>query len=293
MLWMVVNLAARYTNKTDVRNDALVNFIRKMDVEIIGSGFRLHQDITRLDNFMLPNFLLIYFLKGSGRLEHGGQAIEIRPGSVYLLNPFELYDGTRTSYEAMDYMYVYFDLHPVSVRGIFQRNAFQSGDELFARPWTRHLIPPLEELRQLAPDESFRQDFLMQHTVRNLVGYILFERLQGSTNDDIFSTSRESNLVNQAFNYVERHLNEPLNIGLLVKEIGTSRSSLNRAFTKVVQNRPLKALTRFKLRQCVDLLKGGLSVKQTAKAMGYTSAFHFSRTFKTVMGRSPTQYLKM
>ena len=290
---MVLNLADRFTNKADVRNDALVNFIRRMDVEVLGHGFRLQQGVERLDNFMLPNFLLIYFLNGAGLLQHGRQTTEIRPGSVYILNPFELYNGIRVSPEPMDYMYIYFDLHPVSNRGIFQRYVFESGDEFFQRPWSQRLIPALDELRLLDPTERFQQDFLLQHTIRNLVGYVLFERLKGRANAYLFSTSRESGLVNQSFSYVERHLNEPLDIGALVKELGTSRSSLNRVFMKIVQNPPLKALTRFKMRLSLDLLKSGQSVKQTAKAVGYTSAFHFSRTFKMVMGRSPTDYLKL
>ena len=59
---MVVNLAERYTNLEGQEDDVRVNFIRDVDVKVIGYGFKLNMDITSLDNLMFPGFLLIYFL---------------------------------------------------------------------------------------------------------------------------------------------------------------------------------------------------------------------------------------
>ena len=288
---MVVNLAERYTNLEGQEDDVRVNIIRDVDVKVIGYGFKLNMDITSLDNLMFPGFLLIYFLKGKGQLKHGNRRMDLEPGSIYLLTPFELYDGLRTSAEAMDYMYIYFDLQPISKRSIFRRCACQFGDDFYRQPWTRRVLPLLEEVRRLDTDNSYQQAFLLQCTVHNVLVNILL----GLTSDlihELLSHGEDDNLVDQAFAYVEQHLQEPLHIGRMGREIGTSRSSLNRVFAEVLQIPPAKALTRFKMHKAIKLMRKGASVKQTAKAVGYSSSFHFSRIFKTVMGKSPTDYLK-
>ena len=287
---MVVNIAKRYLNQENSKNEFLVNFVRKMDVEILGFGYRTNQEIQSLQNFMLPNFLLVYLCNGGGRLVHNEQTVDLQAGSMYLINPFELYTGIKA--HELDYMYIYFDIHPVSVKGILQRIAFKSRDELFQRPWTKKLKPILQELHISKDEETFHQYFLLQEAVYSLIANVLYEQMSFLDEKDILGNIKDNNLVDQAFAYTDNHMNELLDIGLLAKNFGTSRSSLNRVFMKIFADPPLKVLTRFKMRKALELMKNGSSVKETAKAVGYSSTFHFSRIFKTTMGKSPTEYMK-
>lgn len=289
---MVINLAERYTNANNQKNDMLLNFVRNIDIEIVGYGSKQDMDFTSFGDLMFPNFLLVYFIKGNGRLQHGNQTMELKPGTIYLLKPFELFHETRTSKETLDYLYIYFDLRPIAMRLTFRQYAFRTGDKFYQQEWTQRVRPLLEELRDVDKTLQFQQTFLLHYTIHNLIANVLYEQTPNSM-DSLVDNAKKINLVDRAFVYVEEHLDEPLDLGDVVNGIGTSRSSLNRVFKTVLQISPSKALTRFKIESALKLMRNGTSVKYAAKAVGYSSSFHFSRIFKSIMGKSPTEYLKM
>jgi len=104
---------------------------------------------------------------------------------------------------------------------------------------------------------------------------------------------KEAGLIDKSYQYTLKHLNNAINIGVLCKEIGTSQSTLNRTFQAVMGITTAHALTKFKILLALDMLSDGVSVKLVAKHFGYSSTPHFCRVFRSIMGISPKQYLKL
>jgi AraC-like DNA-binding protein len=289
-----VNIENRYINNYNAENELLIKRVVNMNMRMLGFGFRRKTDIVALDNFLLPNFLLVYMIKGTGNLKHNGETMHMLPESLYLLKPFELYDGIRTSKEPLEYLYVYFDMYPVEIRTRFKQYAFGSGDDLYMRPWVKKMIPLLKHIIRYGKDDLFLRDVMLQNILHSLVAFILFEQINlVKYNENAVHYAKENNIVNNVFDYTEKHLDEQLDIEAMSKRMGISRSSLNRAFMKTMQISPLKSLIRFKMNFAFEFLRKGMSVQETAKAIGYDSPFHFSRSFKQVMGKCPTEYIKM
>lgn len=288
---MIENLGEMFTQTEVMKNDVLVDFVHRMKVDILGSGLRTREINPSVKNFMLPNFLLIYVLKGTIVLQHRETSITLSAGSIYLLEPFELYSFFRLSTEPAAYAYIYFGLHPFSARGIFTKCISLEGDSFFQQSWTNRLRPALDIFTQLDSTDKFFRRFMIEHAVNNLIVNVLYGHLDNSHNLKTLYKVRENNLIDYAFTYVEENLNVPLNIGSLVKVLNTSRRSLDRAFLIYYKKSPLKALIRFKMYRAVEFMEEGFSVKETALAVGYTSVFHFSRSFKNVMGKCPTEYM--
>ena len=72
---------------------------------------------------------------------------------------------------------------------------------------------------------------------------------------------------------------------------GESREHFTRHFTSCTGITPKQFIDRFVISKCLDLLDGGLSVKETAAAMKFSSEFAFSRYFKRNMGESPRAWM--
>ena len=289
---MVLNLSTAFTD-TGVKHDVwLTGLMQQMKIRIIGHGIKENVRVDRLDNYILPSFLLVYYYEGAVSIFHAGQTTKLCAGSFYLHNPFEVYSGLRTSDEPLKFLFVNFDIAPLSVRGLFKRNAFSSGDGLFAQEWYRRVGASFKEFCQPDPLGSPYQEVLLQQGLRGIVAYILYDCLRRGEQIHLATDNEDAILIDQAFAYTEQHLAEPIRIGQLVRVIGTSRSSLYRAFLNGMQSSPFREITRFKVERGLEMLKNDSSVKETAKALGYSSPYHFSNTFKTIMGKRPTEYIK-
>ncbi len=70
-------------------------------------------------------------------------------------------------------------------------------------------------------------------------------------------------------------------------------SYLCRLFKRYKQQSPYQYLLRLQMNHAADLLMiKGYQVKEAALALSYEDQFHFSRTFKRVMGQPPTTFIE-
>ena len=72
---------------------------------------------------------------------------------------------------------------------------------------------------------------------------------------------------------------------------GESREHFTRRFTACTGITPKQFIDRFVISKCLDLLDSGLSVKETAAAMDFSSEFAFSRYFRRNMGEPPRSWM--
>ncbi|MFD0275185.1 AraC family transcriptional regulator [Kitasatospora sp. NPDC127111] len=80
-------------------------------------------------------------------------------------------------------------------------------------------------------------------------------------------------------------------VDTLAREVGVSRATLSRRFTRLVGEPPLAYLTRWRLEIAARRLREtNESVTRIANTVGYTSEFAFSRAFARHRGTPPTRY---
>lgn len=86
----------------------------------------------------------------------------------------------------------------------------------------------------------------------------------------------------------------PWTVEALAVEVGVSRATLSRRFTRLVGEPPLAYLTRWRLEIAARRLRETSdSVAGIANAVGYTSEFAFSRTFRRHRGVPPSRYRQL
>ena len=97
--------------------------------------------------------------------------------------------------------------------------------------------------------------------------------------------------VGRALNALHRKPTRAWTLQSLAREAGLSRSALAQRFAQFVGRPPMQYLTNWRMQLATAHLLGGReSIAAIANRVGYESEAAFSRTFKKVVGRSPSQW---
>lgn len=92
--------------------------------------------------------------------------------------------------------------------------------------------------------------------------------------------------------YFNASFANPITIGEAAKMVNFHPVYLSRIFKEMMGVSPMEYLTSLRIKKAKDLLSSdpGLPLKDVAEFVGYTNPFYFSRVFKTVTGKSPSEY---
>ena len=99
-------------------------------------------------------------------------------------------------------------------------------------------------------------------------------------------------LVNDAIKYIHDHLHEPIKLTAMALQLGVSTSMLYKSFIAILAIPPLTYIHQQKVLYAQRMLAHGKSVTMIANDLGYSSAYHLSKTFKQITGVSPREYKK-
>ncbi|TVP75160.1 MAG: AraC family transcriptional regulator [Puniceicoccaceae bacterium] len=100
-------------------------------------------------------------------------------------------------------------------------------------------------------------------------------------------------IVRRAKAAMLQQLDQRTDLLALARHVGCSYSRFRFAFKQQTGYAPREFENRIKLNRSRDLLlHNGLSVSDTADALGYSSVYYFSRAFKRAFGQSPQQWLR-
>ncbi|MDD2214405.1 MAG: AraC family transcriptional regulator [Oscillospiraceae bacterium] len=97
-------------------------------------------------------------------------------------------------------------------------------------------------------------------------------------------------LVNQALDYVHRHLPEPISLASTARALCVSKSYLCHLFKQHTGLNLLTYINRLRVEKAAGLLREGRGVAEAARLSGYTNYSYFFRRFKQEKGLAPTDY---
>jgi AraC-like DNA-binding protein len=103
--------------------------------------------------------------------------------------------------------------------------------------------------------------------------------------------ARRHELIDAAERFISDHITKPVRVADLARHAKMSPSAFAHAYPRLAGESPYCTVRRLKLEAAKRfLLQDGLSVKECAERLGFSSEFHFSRLFKRLEGLSPTRY---
>ena len=154
---------------------------------------------------------------------------------------------------------------------------------------TRLPLPPGMDIGQTA--EKIYYNYQKGNVYGALSG--LYRILEKSAVSGQYVSSRERQLLEPVFSYLQEHLTDPeLDLSRLCDLSGVSNVYLRRLFKKQQGVSPAGYVIRQRLQLAQQLLlsEEKLTVAEVSAKVGYRDPLYFSRLFKKQLGMSPTEY---
>ena len=97
----------------------------------------------------------------------------------------------------------------------------------------------------------------------------------------------------KALSYIAENYSLPITVNEIASHVNLSRSRLYRIFLQQIFISPQQYLSEYRIREARTLLENRSgSIKEIALAVGIEDPFRFSKMFKQVCGKTPSQYMK-
>ena len=92
--------------------------------------------------------------------------------------------------------------------------------------------------------------------------------------------------------YVVENYDKPLTRESVASHVGIRPQSLSRIFSKKLQMTFVEYVQYVRITQSLRKLEGGESVAEAAYSSGFESIRTYNRVFKSILGKTPSEYLK-
>jgi YesN/AraC family two-component response regulator len=92
--------------------------------------------------------------------------------------------------------------------------------------------------------------------------------------------------------FIKENFTQEINLNSLAKSFNFNASYLSKLFKKHYDETPVKYLLALRINEAKHLLRGRpeLDVKTVGELVGYPDPFYFSRVFKQMTGKSPSEF---
>ncbi len=148
------------------------------------------------------------------------------------------------------------------------------------------VIRLLESLQSPVDAAILGPNLMREITYRVLCGQ------QGNVLRSLLVVRGRSARIHAAMQRIARTYASPLDVSSLASEAGMSVSAFHHDFKVVAATSPMQYLKSVRLHQArLFMLQDGLGVAAAAERVGYLSASQFSREFKRLFGRTPTDFV--
>jgi len=236
---------------------------------------------------------LILVDKGPYRCTLNGRELKIEKGQALMVQPDDIHqDHLR---KGQRHYVVHFSLHHAA----------------HSEPWIQQLFPtPSAPDHRIAPgpflqeigfletigEEALESEWLagnIQDALLNVIFWRVIRQFpQSSLCKSFVDQLLNASLADQFFNEIERNVYQHVSVADIAKNMNQSIRTLSHKITRLTGHSPLHWIRQSKVSAGKGLLRHQhLSVKETAYRLGFKNPFHFSQTFKSLTGKSPSIWL--
>lgn len=161
----------------------------------------------------------------------------------------------------------------------------REGRAVFLPPYD---VPNLKDMKKRR-DIPFGADQMLRLKLETL----LIELVRGTeTGGEITAAGDSDQKTEEICAYLHSHYTEHITLDSLCFMFSTNKTTLCRRFRDAYGETPIHYLNRLRIKEAKALMRQGqLNLTQVAARVGFSSIHYFSRLFKALEGRSPTQYI--
>lgn len=250
----------------------------QLDIQI--EQFRFVISRTTTSDWKMPqrankHYLLAYFKQGSGIYHISGQEYPIRSGNIILIPPGQFYHPIMDPADPWCYCTV----------GV----CLQFGNETSRRllhqlPFTAYAPELLDDFiqLQLAWDQDSSVSLLK---CRSIALNILQHLLQGPPEKQFIK-------LGPVFSMIQQNTGKNFSLEFLANTVNLSVSCFRRQFKEATGMTVIEYQNKIKIKKAKQLLlNGDCNVSEAAREVGIDDVFYFSRLFRKLTGKNPSDYL--
>ena len=223
--------------------------------------------------------LILYTLRGKGRLTYGGKTYSLPPASLVFLDCRKWHDYRADSPDGWSYRFLHFDGEGVQ----FYKRQLENKFTVLRPRDTTQIDRYFAEIDRLTGDDS-----LMAVARRsNMVVSILWRLLEQHTAAVASSVNLRSDM-REVREYIQSHLDEDLSLEQLLSVVHLSKYHFVRIFKESFGVTPGKYILRSRMSTARRLLvTTALPVYEIAAMVGFSDPASFYRAFREIEGVSP------
>ena len=254
------------------------------DLELFRAN-AIHHTYTRHSH---PSYAIGIIESGVGGHSYQGETYLIPPQNVVFMNPEEVHTG----YSAEGLPLTYRMLYPsVSLIQKIANEVNISGFPYFREAVVENKCLSNNVLALHTALEASHSQFEKQSLLVEILSAIL--RRYANSKSPSVSEAKEHQAVRLIKEYLHDNFSSHIALENLAKVTHLNRSYLIRVFRQTVGMPPYTYLTQIRVRKAKQFLRQGLSVAETAIAVGMADQSHLTRHFKQILGITPGYYRQM
>lgn len=217
---------------------------------------------------------------GSGEVLSGGHKYAFESGDIICINSGSPHYLSAQSVKGMSYNYLIID-------NLFLKNNGINAEHL---SFSHHIHDPFacklfdKALSAAMRDDDF--DILKARTFTlDFLVYLCDRHLVSCDNSNITSIDE----IKQVVNFVRNNFNRDITLQDAADIAGFSVCYFSRKFKKVTGQTFVTFLNTVRCENAANLLKKGAKIADVCYECGFNEPSYFSRTFKSIMGYSPSE----
>ncbi len=151
------------------------------------------------------------------------------------------------------------------------------------------------DIMNLLPQPTLGGEQLIQNNVETLLIDVMRSMTETEGGNDVFLQETEINnkIAEEVIKFLKNNIEAKLCIEDIAKAINYSKAYLFRQFKLSIGKSIMEYYLELKIKKAKEFLKNGsLSVKEIAEKLCFDTPNYFTKSFKKVVGLTPTEYKK-
>lgn len=230
-------------------------------------------------------YILHYVTKGKGTYTINGRTYRVCAGDAFLIYPGVSISKETDPEDLWEYCWVGFNGMDAQILVNMTQFTLDNAVIKYDHPEIAQKIEDIHEHRGHQLCSSIRMTAML---------YELFAYLIEAGQNNHAGMHINDKYVSSACDYIGKsYSNKNLTVEMIAEYLNVSRSCLFRAFKDILNKSPKMYLQETRIREaCVLLQMTHFSVSEVADKIGYTDSLYFSKVFRKLVGKTPTEFRK-
>ena len=266
-------ITQQYEHHLDLRQDKLCPFKFKSCTDVYNTVCNWHHNIE-----------LLLVTSGEGRIQYGSDDFSIKEHDMITVNSEVLHRVYSAS--GISFTYVLID------ESFCIQNGLETRSRCFERLFTSESLEnTLLNAQRIYDEYQINQSPINTARLRCAALNLVIELCAHHTSQPQKSMSAHSmseKYVKKALEYISEHYSEPILLEDVARICGITKYHLVREFKKHTGQTVFVYINVLRCKKAELCILRGMTVTEAARESGFESPSYFSRTYKKLMGRSPS-----